>query len=81
MKLRISKILRFWADAACEQRKARGLAKGKQTLVAEVLQEWEQAGEAMRYLNRGGRIAWKATPKMLARLADAERDAKDEFAE
>jgi hypothetical protein len=57
------------------------MAKGKQTLVAEVLQEWEQAGEAMRYLNRGGRIAWKATPKMLARLADAERDAKDEFAE
>jgi hypothetical protein len=79
MKTRISKTLKFWVDAACEQRKARGLANGKQTLVAEVLQEWEQAGDATRYLDRNGRIAWKATQRMIDRLADAERDAKDEL--
>jgi hypothetical protein len=79
MKTRISKTLKFWVDVACEQRKARGLAKGKQTLVAEVLQEWEEAGDAMRYLDRDGRIAWKATQRMIDRLADAERDAKDEL--
>jgi hypothetical protein len=79
MKLRISKILRFWVDAACERRKARGLAKSKQSLIAEVLHEWEEAGDAMRYLDHDGRIAWKATQRMIDRLADAERDAKDEL--
>jgi hypothetical protein len=35
----------------------------------------------MRYLRADGKISWKATPKMLDRLADAERDAKDELDE
>jgi hypothetical protein len=30
----------------------------------------------MRYLNRKGEIAWKATPRMLERLTDAEREAQ-----
>ncbi len=53
----------------------------KQSLIAEVLHEWGEAGEAMRYLRADGKIAWKATSKMLERLADAERDAKDELGE
>jgi hypothetical protein len=81
MKLRISKTLKFWLDVAYEQRIARSHLKNRQSLVAEVLQEFEKAGEAMRYLSRDGRIAWKATPKMLDRLAAAERDAKDELGE
>ena len=79
VKLRISKTLKFWVDVACEQRKVRTPPKSKQSLIAEVLHEWEEAGEAMRYLRTDGKIAWKATPKMLERLADAERDAKDEL--
>ena len=79
MKTRISKTLKFWIDVACEQRKAQTPGKSKQSLIAEVLHEWEEAGEAMRYLRTDGKIAWKATPKMLERLADAERDAKDEL--
>ena len=35
----------------------------------------------MRYLDRNGRIAWKATARMVSRLADAEHEAKDEFEE
>jgi hypothetical protein len=35
----------------------------------------------MRYLDRNGRIAWKATAGMISRLTDAERDAKDELDE
>jgi hypothetical protein len=81
MKLRISKTLKFWVDVACEQRKARTPSESKQALIAEVLHDWEEAGEAMRYLRTDGRIGWKPTPKMLDRLADAERDAKDELAE
>jgi hypothetical protein len=81
MKLRISKTLKFWVEVACEQRKVRTPPKSKQSLIAEVLHEWEEAGEATRYLRADGKIAWKATPKMLERLADAKRDAKEELDE
>ena len=81
MKLRMTKKLKVWVDVACEQRKVRTPPKSKQSLIAEVLHEWEEAGEAMRYLNRDGQIAWKATASMISRLADAERDAKDELDE
>jgi hypothetical protein len=78
MELRMSKTLKMWVDVACEQRKARVAGKTRQALVAEVLHEFEEAGEAMRYLNSEGQIAWRATPSMLARLADAEREAIDD---
>jgi hypothetical protein len=32
----------------------------------------------MRYLNADGRVAWKATPGMISRLADAEQEARDD---
>jgi hypothetical protein len=35
----------------------------------------------MRYLNANGKIAWKASPRFLMMLADAERDARDDLAE
>src|SRR5205823_6302974 len=41
-------------------------------LIAEILREYERSGDAMRYLNAKGQIAWKASPSMLSRLADAE---------
>ena len=78
MNFRISKVLRFWVDVACEQRKANVPAKSKQALIAEVLHEMEQAGDAMRYMRSDGKIGWKATRRMLDRLADAERDAEDD---
>jgi hypothetical protein len=33
----------------------------------------------MRYVDSKGEIAWKATPGMLSRLADAEREAIDDM--
>jgi hypothetical protein len=33
----------------------------------------------MRYLNATGQIAWKASPWMRSRLADAEREVKDDM--
>jgi hypothetical protein len=53
----------------------------KSELIAQILREFEEAGDAMRYLNPGGQIAWKATPEMLIRLADAEREAEDDLAD
>ena len=32
----------------------------------------------MWYLTNRGEIAWKATPGMLSRLADAEQEARDD---
>ena len=81
MKLVISKTLRFWVDVACEQRKIEAASTSKSALVAQVLHEFEECGDAMRYLDRNGRIAWKATASMLGRLSDAEHEAKDEFEE
>jgi hypothetical protein len=81
MKFRMSKTLKFWVDVECEQRKDRVASKTKRALFAEVLHDFEQVGDAMRYLDRNGRIAWKATASMISRLVDAERDAKDELDE
>jgi hypothetical protein len=33
----------------------------------------------MRCLNREGKIAWKASPRFLGMLADAECDAQDDL--
>jgi hypothetical protein len=79
MKLRMTKKLKFWVDVACEQRKASTSPRSRQALVAEVLSEFEEAGDAMRYVRADGKIGWKPTQRMLDRLADAERDAIDDL--
>jgi hypothetical protein len=79
MKLRMTKKLKFWVEVAYEQRKARPAPKSRQALVSEVLHEFEQAGDAMRYRRADGKIGWKPTQWMLDRLADAERDAIDDL--
>ena len=79
MKVEISNVLRFWI--ACEyanRREGSPKAEGSE-LLSEILCEFEACGDAMRCLNRWGEIMWKATPRMLRRLADAEREAKAEM--
>ena len=79
MKTRIDKILRFWVD--CEYQTTRGDNKGctRSQQIANILREFEKAGDAMRYVAAHGRIAWKATPNMMTKLADAEREVKDDL--
>jgi hypothetical protein len=79
MKLRMTRTLKFWVDVECEQRKAEMSPKGRHALFSEVLHEFEQDGDAMRYVRADGKIGWKPTQWMLDRLADAERDAIDEL--
>ena len=43
---------------------------------AATLVEMESVGDAMRYLDRRGRIAWKATPDLKSYLKDLQRDAE-----
>jgi hypothetical protein len=78
MRFRMTKVLRFWVD--CEYQRIKNHAIGRpRTLLGQILRKFEEAGDAMRYLNKKGEIAWKATPGMLSRLADAEQEAIDDM--
>jgi hypothetical protein len=79
MKFHMTKILQFWVDVEYERIKNNGPDRSRTELVAQILWKFEEAGEAMRYLNTKGKIAWKATPGLLSRLADAEQEAIDDM--
>jgi len=79
MKLRMDKTLSFWVDCSYEDKKYENANRTKAELIAEILREYERSGDAMRYLNAKGQIAWKASPWMLSRLADAEREVQDDM--
>ena len=81
MKLRMDKALQFWVDVAVEHIKSDHIDLTKRQLVAQILREYERRGDAMRYLNEQGKIGWKASPRFLTMLADAERDARDDLAD
>jgi hypothetical protein len=38
------------------------------TLLANILAKYETAGDAMRYLDRKGELAWRATPQLRDRI-------------
>jgi hypothetical protein len=81
MKFRMSRILQFWVDVEYEAVRDQSAGLTKSELIAQILREFEEAGDAMRYLNSKGEIAWKAAPRMLSRLADAKQEARDDLAE
>jgi hypothetical protein len=76
MKLRMDKTLRFWVDVAYQNVKDEHANFTKRQLVAHILRQYEGRGDAMRYLNQKGKIAWKASSSFLDTIADAERDAQ-----
>jgi hypothetical protein len=79
MKIRMTKTLRFWVDVEHQHIKNENTGSRKAELIARILRDFEEAGDAMRYLNADGEIAWKAAPRMLARLADAEQEVIDDM--
>jgi hypothetical protein len=79
MKHRMDKTLRFWVDAAYEHIKRQHRELTKRQLVAQILREYESRGDAMRCLSRNGDTTWKASPRFLSMLADAEREAHDDL--
>jgi hypothetical protein len=81
MKIPMSKCLRLWVDVEYEDIQEQEPDRPRTDLIAAILRACEEAGDAMRFLNASGRVAWKATPRMLARLADAEQEARDELAD
>jgi hypothetical protein len=81
MKMRMDKTLRSWVDVAYDEIKLDHINLTKRQLVAQILRQYEGRGDAMRCLDNHGIIAWKASPRFLTMLADAERDAQDELEE
>jgi hypothetical protein len=79
VKIRTDQVLRFWVDCEHDLIKHECVGGNKSQQIPGILQEYEKAGDAMRYLNANGQVAWKATPAMLSRLADAEREADADF--
>jgi hypothetical protein len=56
-----------------------GDSSDRDVISAKVLTELEVAGDAMRYLDRKGRIAWRVSPWLRDHLMDLQRDAEAEF--
>jgi hypothetical protein len=81
MQFHMTTAIRFWVECELPDYWVQHSSLTKSELIAQILREFEEAGDAMRYLNPGGQIAWKATPEMLIRLADAEREAEDYLAD
>ena len=76
MPFRMSRTLRFWVEAECEEQDLR-MADDRE--VAAILRKYEGCGDAMRSINRRGQVIWKASPQMLEKLADAEREVEAEW--
>jgi hypothetical protein len=81
MKIRMDKTLRFWVDVACDEIKLDHIELTRSQLVAQILRQYERRGYAMRYLDASGKIDWKASPRFLTMLADAERETQDDLAD
>ena len=76
MPFRMSRKLRFEVGIACDRQ---DLSRADDKQVAEILRRFERCGDAMRSLNRRGQVIWKASPKLLEDLADAEREVESEW--
>jgi hypothetical protein len=78
-ELRMDKTLRFWTDVAYQDIRSDHPDLTKRHLLAQILRQYERRGNALRCLDKQGKIAWRASPRFLMMLADAERDADDEL--
>jgi hypothetical protein len=79
MKFQMTKNLRFWVNVEFERIKKHVPVRPRTELIAQILRKFEETGDAMRFLNAQGEIGWKATPGMLSRLADGEKEAIDDM--
>jgi len=64
-------------DATCLGRN--GVHTARDLVFAEMLAELEASGDAMRFVDANGRIAWKATPNLRQYQTDLELDAQEDL--
>ncbi len=85
MPILMDKILQEVADQAYYASRLRrnGVQPTRDRVFAEVLAELEANGDAMRFVDAKGRIAWMATPRLRDYRQnlelEAEEDLEDEF--
>jgi hypothetical protein len=79
LKARFKRADTLWVDCSYENKRHENANRPRAELIAEILREYELNGDAMRYLDHTGQIAWKASPSMLQKLADAECEVKDDM--
>jgi hypothetical protein len=56
-----------------------GVHSTRDLVFAEVLGQLEALGDAMRFVDTNGRIAWKATPSLCQYVMDVELDAQEDL--
>jgi hypothetical protein len=81
VKIRMDKIIRELIEEAWEWDR---LGRGgdfldRDRVFIEALIELESQGDAMRYVDSKGRIAWKATSDLRDYLNDLKLDAEDDL--
>ena len=78
MPFLMDKILREYVDRAYEAARLGryGVRTTHDLVLSSMLVDLEAAGDAMRYVNSHGQIAWKATPQLHDYLMDLQLDAK-----
>jgi hypothetical protein len=81
MPIPTDKILTECADQAFEAARLRrnGVHPTRDLAFSEMLAQLEASGDAMRYVNCAGCIAWKATTKLAQYFKDLEVDAQDDL--
>jgi hypothetical protein len=81
MPMLLDEILSEYVDHAFVAARLRrnGVHSTCHVIYAEMLAELEATGDAMRFVDANGRIAWKATPNLCQYLVDLERDAQGDL--
>jgi hypothetical protein len=83
MKIRMDKIVRELVEESWEWARI-GRDRDfvdKDRVFSEALIQLESGGDAMRYVNSKGQIAWKATPELKDYLMDLQLDAEADLAD
>jgi hypothetical protein len=80
-KIRMDEIIRECVETAYgEMRLGRKASKrARNAIFLGILVDLEESGDAMRYLDTKGRIAWKAPPKLRELIANLQKDVELEF--
>jgi hypothetical protein len=81
MEILMDKMLQEVPDQAYEAARLgrNGVSTARELVSATMIAELEAAGDAMRYVNSHGRIAWKATPRLRDYLTDLQLDAETDL--
>jgi hypothetical protein len=81
MPMLLDKILAEYAGQAYETARLgrNGVHPSCEQAYAEMLGDLEASGDAMRFVDAHGCIAWKATPKLRQYLKDLELDAQEDL--